>query len=121
MFFYVTIIIGKKEDDKMVCPQCGNNVEENANVCGQCGTPLNSTVPEVIVPQDFKFQDDSVEQTYAEPIPEGLNLETKEEVNKPKKEKTKKPIKAYQIVILVVLVIVLIITVIINLKQKGII
>ena len=108
----------------MVCPKCGNNVEDNASVCSQCGTPLDTpTVPEVVVPQDFKFQDDPTEQTFADNLPPELKLNLNNNGNdtEKKKKEFKLPIKAIKIVITIILVIIFVVMLYTTLKERGII
>ena len=65
----------------MECPKCGRENDNKMSFCGYCGTPLNNNgSQEVVVPQDFKFQDED-----GDGIPDDLPKELKLVKNGPDK------------------------------------
>ena len=106
----------------MVCPKCGNNLEDNASVCGQCGTPLAPST-EIVVPTDFHFTDDRKEVQTEDILPEGLAIINGERLgnDKKKKKEFKLPVKAIKLVVAIILVIVFIVLLVKTLNDYGII
>ena len=65
----------------MECPKCGKENDNKMSFCGYCGTPLNNDgTQNVVVPQDFKFQDED-----GDGIPDDLPKELKLVKNGPDK------------------------------------
>lgn len=76
----------------MECPKCGKENPDQMKFCGYCGTPFDKATQEVIVPTDFKFQDEDGDGI-PDDLPKSLVLVKEGPEDKEIKEDIKEEVK----------------------------